>query len=341
MAGHLPLVQLEAFELWVHSLTHTASTLEPFGFAPESAPSDEASRDHVAMRMHAGDVAIVLRQGTSPESPVARHVARHGDGVADVVLTCHDIEGLSARARTLGADVSTNGTAARLDVLGDGTVMHTIRPASHRRPSMERHRYGTGVEAVDHVTYCLPFGTLARVARVYETVLGFAVLHSPQTADVGDDDRGMLSQVVRAGGCTLVLTAPKTASGASQTQRFLDAHAGPGVQHVALTCGDLSAAACWLRSKGVALLSVPEEHLEQSYQRMRSWGLPWDSIRREGILVDGDHGGLLFQLFTEPITDRRTFFFELIHRDGATGFGAGNVRALFAAVDASMQPKGS
>ena len=171
-------------------------------------------------------------------------------------------------------------------------------------------------------------------------MLGFDLLHSPQTANVGDDDNGMFSQVVRTGDCTLVLTAPKSAGGASQTQRFLDAHAGPGVQHVALACGDFPAAAHRLRTNGVALLPVPEEHLEQSYQRMRGRALPWDSLRREGILVDGDDGGLLFQLFTAPITDRRTFFFELIHRDGAIGFGAGNVRALHAAVDASVHSTG-
>jgi 4-hydroxyphenylpyruvate dioxygenase len=340
MTSHLPEVRLEALELWVSNVPHTVSILEPFGFASESAAPAESLRDHLAITMHAGDVTIVLRQGTSPESPVAQHVARHGDDVGDVILACDDIDGLCARAQAIGVDVSIKGTSVQLDVLGDGTLMHTVRPISQHRRTAEHARQGTGVEMVDHVTYCLPFGTLDLVARAYETVFGFHRLDSPQTANVGDDDHGMFSQVVRTGDCTLVLTAPKRAGGASQTQRFLDAHAGPGVQHVALACGDLSAAAHWLRSNGVALLPVPEEHLEQSYQRMRSRALPWDSIRREGILVDGDDGGVLFQLFTEPITERRTFFFELIHRDGATGFGAGNVRALFAAVDASMQSKG-
>jgi 4-hydroxyphenylpyruvate dioxygenase len=333
-------VRLEALELWVGSVVHTVSILEQFGFASESEAPVEAHGDHVATTVRAADVTIVLRQGTSPDSPVARHVARHGDGVGDVVFECDDIHPLCARAQRLGLDVSNNGTSIRLDVLGDGTVTHTVRPASRQRPKTERGRHGAGVETIDHVTYCLPYGTIDRVARVYETVLGFDRLHSPQTANVGDDGNGMFSQVVRTGDCTLVLTAPKSAGGASQTQRFIDAHDGPGVQHVALACGDLPAAAHRLRSNGVALLPVPEEHLEQSYQRMRGRALPWDSLRREGILVDGDDGGLLFQLFTKPITDRRTFFFELIHRDGAIGFGAGNVRALYAAVDASGQSTG-
>jgi 4-hydroxyphenylpyruvate dioxygenase len=332
-------MRLEALELWVSDVAHTVSILEPFGFASESAPPAESLRDHLAITMHAGDVTIVLRQGTSSESPIAQHVARHGDGVGDVILACDDIDGLCTRAQAAGVEVSTNGASVQLDVLGDGTVMHTVRPISPQRHTTEHTRQGTGVEMVDHVTYCMPFGALEVVARTYETVFGFHRIDSPQTANVGDDDHGMFSQVVRTAGCTLVLTAPKKACGASQTQRFLDAHAGPGVQHVALACGDLSAAARRLRSNGVALLPVPEEHLEQSYQRMRSRALPWDSIRREGILVDGDDGGVLFQIFTEPISERRTFFFELIQRDGATGFGAGNVRALFAAVDASMQSK--
>ena len=338
--GHLPQVRLEALELWVSSVAHTVSILEQFGFVSESPAPVEAHGDHIATTVRARDVTIVLRQGTSSDSPVARHVARHGDGVGDVVFECDDIDALCTRAETLGLGVSSDGASIRLDLLGDGTVSHTVRPAAIQRPKPEPGRHGAGVETVDHVTYCLPFGTLDRVARVYETVLGFDLLHSPQTANVGADDTGMFSQVVRTGDCTLVLTAPKCAGGASQTQRFLDAHAGPGVQHVALACGDLPAAAHRLRSNGVALLPVPQEHLEQSYQRMRGRALPWDALRREGILVDGDDGGLLFQVFTEPITDRRTFFFELIHRDGAIGFGAGNVRALFAAVDASAQSTG-
>lgn len=338
MSGRTLEVELDVVELWVHSIARTSRVLGPFGFAPDAGVAPDSRSDCIAAGLRSGDVGLILREG-APTSEVARFVGEHGDGVGEVGLACDEPEQVLRRAQAFGVASGWDGTNVRLDLMGDGTVVHTVRARRLRLPATGHTGDGAiQLGEVDHVTYCLPFGTIDRVARAYCDVLGLAEVAVPHSANVGDDLSGMHSRVLRSPlGFTVVLTAPRSPSGTGQTQHFLAAHAGAGVQHVAIACPELAAAVPLLRSRGVPFLAVPDEHLQQSYARMGDRALPWDVLRREGILVDGDGEGLLFQLFTEPITDRRTFFFELIHRKGSSGFGAGNVRALFAAVDASMR----
>src|SRR5262249_9219416 len=154
---------------------------------------------------------------------------------------------------------------------------------------------------------------------------------------VGGDAVGMRSTVLRCGaGLTVVLTEPASAGGTGQTQRFIDAHAGPGVQHAAIELDDICAAVETLRSRGVDFLPAPPGYYPAAKERVGDPSIPWDELERLDILVDADEDGLLFQLFTRPVVGRGTFFFELIQRSGASGFGANNVRALFAAVESTM-----
>lgn len=315
-------------ELWVRDLDSTAQTLTTrFGF------EREAHADENAASFISGNVTVVVRQGTSTASPIARHVTAHGDGVGDIALACDDSEALAERALAHGLKTSVHGESIRIDILGDETILHTVRPQKTARAS------DLGVlpaRGVDHVTYCLPFGMMEHVARVYGDVFGLEKVEVEQGGDVGDDDNGMRSRVLRSPeGFTVVLTEPMSATGWGQTQHFLRNHAGAGVQHAALVYDDLIAAVQTLRSRGVPFLSVPQEALERSHQRLHDHTLPWTGLRREGILVDADSAGLLFQLFTAPVTADSSFFFEVIQRAGATGFGAANIRGLFAALDLS------
>jgi 4-hydroxyphenylpyruvate dioxygenase len=335
----IPRVAFDFLELWLRDLGAAERILTAqFGFEPDEL---EPRRDEQAVRLISGNVCVVLRQGTSAASPIFTHVAKHGDGVGDVALVCDDIEPIRERALAHGLNVSGDGTCIRVDLLGDGTILHSVRTRSlssvpERSAGAEENR----MSGVDHVTYCLPFGTIEDVARAYREVFGMDGIDVEDGGDIGNDDTGMRSMVLRsAGGFTVVLTQPISPTGWGQTQHFLQSHAGAGVQHVAIAYDDLVAAVQSLRSKGVPFLPIPQEHLDRSHQRLRDRALPWNGLRREGILVDGDATGILFQLFTSPITDGSAFFFELIHRAGATGFGAANIRGLFAAVEASMRSK--
>jgi len=332
-----PHVALDVLELWVRDLSRTEHLLTTtFGFEPLDERLRSGPDEEVAC-VACGRVTVVLRQGTSPESPIDRHVAVHGDTVGDLALLCGDAGGLVERARAHGLDVSGEGDCRRIDLTGDGTICHSVR--QNRLVSSQRETLGAPrMQAVDHVTHCLSSGTAESVAKAYEEVFGLQRVDVGDLEQVGGDMTGMRSIVLRSPlGFTVVLTEPASPAGTGQTQRFIDAHAGPGVQHAAFAYDDLCAAVGALRSKGVNFLPAPGGYYEQSRERLSDVPLSWDALQRLDILVDADDDGLLFQLFTRPITDRGTFFIELIQRSGASGFGANNVRALFAAVDAAMR----
>jgi 4-hydroxymandelate synthase len=331
-------ISFDALEFWVQDLDKTRRVLtDGFGFEPIDLPPTGQPGSAMAL-LASGQAAILLRQGLTSASPVTRHVARHGDTIGDVALVCPDVDAILGRAADLGLAVSWLAGGPLVDLLGDGTVCHTVRevgiaprPGSVAGPA--------GIRAVDHVAYCLPYGGIEPLARKYEQVFGLRRHDVGAAAEVGDGPDGMRSLVLRSGaGFTVVLTEPTSPGGAGQTQRFLDAHAGPGAQHVALAYADLVAAVRSLRARGVEFLPVPGGYFQAAQRRLQGVAMPvsWDSLRRLEILVDAEGGGLLLQLFTRPVTDRGTFFFEFIQRLGADGFGTNNVRALFEAVRATM-----
>ncbi len=330
---------MDVVELWVGDLRRMLRVLTAqFGLELETAvPAGRPDRrdDDEVAKVGSGDVRFVIRQGRSATSAIARHVARHGDGIADVALVTDEVDRIAARADALGLIVTRHDDGVRVDLLGDGMMMHTVRS---RRAIAPVPRRAAPIHAIDHVTYCLPWGALDAVARVYRAAFAMEVVPNGDCAEVGDLARGMRSAVLRAdGGFTIVLTEPRSADGDGQTERFVHARGGPGVQHIAIACDDLIAAAAALRARGVAFLPVPAEILDRSHVRLRDRPLRWDALRRHGILVDADAHGLLFQLFTRPIVESTGFFLELVERAGATGFGATNVSALFAAIDATLR----
>lgn len=330
---------LDVLELWVHDLKGARDLLTTmFGFEQVGTELPTSAGEEAAC-LASGGVRLVLRHGISPESPIARHVAVHGDTVGDVGLTCEDPDGIADRARARDLDVAGDDNGWRIDVAGGGTICHTVRRNPLLSPAPES-RGAPRMLGVDHIACCLPSGTAAEVATVYEEVFGLERVDVGDSAQVGDEVSGMRSFVLRSElGFTVVLTEPVRTGGTGQTQRFIDAHAGPGVQHAAIAYDDIYGAVEALSSRGVEFLRIPPAYYDDARRRLSDPPLPWDSLRRLQILVDGDDGGMLFQLFSRPITARGTFFIELIQRNGAAGFGANNVRALFAAVDAANRER--
>jgi 4-hydroxymandelate synthase len=328
-------VEVDLLELWVTDMPHTQHLLTTsFGFTPRDT-TVRPRRDEKAVFLANGAASIVLRQGTCADSPVSRHVAMHGDTIADVALVCADPDSVAERARANGVTVFDHDGTPTIDLFGNRTVCHSLRRvrlAGGPYPSSA----GPQIRAIDHVAYCLPSGWSEPAALAYETVLGLQRVEVGDAAQVGGDT-GMRSVVLRSGGgFTVVLTEPVSSSSSGQTQHFLDAHVGPGVQHAAFSYDDLAAAVEWLGSNGVGFLPVPDGYYSAARRRLAHLPIDWDPLTRAGILVDADERGLLFQLFTTPLSVRGTFFAELIQRAGAVGFGANNVRALFAALDAAM-----
>lgn len=357
------VVALDALELWVGHLPRTRAMLgAAFGFAPLATQPHAADGEH-ALWLACGGVRVVLRAGAA----IARHVAVHGDTVADVALTCADPEAVARRARDHGLLVERTGGVPRIDMTGDGTIRHALRtrpiapaqdgpaaapgvlavdpapegPAAAPAmlavdPAQDGPAAVPAMLAVDHVTQCVEHGTADRIAEAYVDVLGLERVELGDFECVGDVATGMRSAVLRSPGLTVVLTEPLGPDSRGQTQRFVDAHAGPGVQHAALAYDDLCGAVEALRTRGVRFLPAPRAYYERTRERLAGRPLAWDALQRLEVLVDADDDGLLYQLFTTPIGERGTFFFELIQRSGASGFGANNVRALFSAVAAAQ-----
>jgi 4-hydroxymandelate synthase len=327
-------VELDLLELWTSDLTRTQRLLTAtFGFQPRDT-AVRAGPDEQAVFIANGSAGLVLRQGGSSASPVSRHVAEHGDTIADVALVCPDPDAVAQRAHAHGVTVFDRAGAPTIDLLGDRTLCHSLR----RTPLVRDPNHSTAgpmIRAIDHVAYCLPWGFLESTALTYQTVLGLQRVEVGEAAHVGGAT-GMCSAVLRsARGFTVVLTSPACPGSTGQTQRFLEGHAGPGVQHAAFAYDDLIAAVEWLRGNGIRFLPTADDYYMKARQRLADLPVDWAALQRSGILVDADERGLLFQLFTAPLNGRGTFFAELIQRAGAVGFGANNVRDLFAALDAA------
>jgi 4-hydroxymandelate synthase len=298
-------VELDVLELWVGDLAQTTRVLTTlFGFEPVEKFLDAGPDEEVGCVM-CGDVSLVLRQGTSATSPVARHVAAHGDGVADVALVSRDVGAVVDRAIARGLKTSMEIGSARLDLLGDGTILHSVRErgvVSH--PDRRHGSGGLAMRAVDHVTYCLPWGVMDPVARSYREVLGLEDVALEDCSEVGDNTSGMRSIVLRSRhGFTIVLTEPLSPAG-GQTEHFLRCM-GRGRSAWPSPATISSRRSNRYGPKGYPF-AVPGS-ISSAVSALVGSRASWEALRREEILVDAGESGLLLQLFTRPITDRSSF----------------------------------
>lgn len=338
------IIELDALELWVSDFGIEEQMLTNlFGFRRIDYQFIEETQEKCAGFV-CGNVNIILREGIQEESRVAKYVAKHGDSFVDVALACKNLEKLLDRASKCGLNIINKDGYSQIDLLGDGTIIHSIRSKGiFSKKESCKQTNELKMRAVDHITYCLPWGEMDRVADIYRKVFE---MQDVQTKNVQIINRngnhqkmanGMRSIVLRSGtGLTLVLTEPESSAVVGQTHQFLQAQKGAGVQHIAVLYDDILSAVKLLRSNGVKFLPIPDEYLKASQQRLRDSELYWTELRNNQILVDFDDEGLIFQLFTLPITKNGRFFVELIQRAGSTGFGTANIDWLFSAVDAAI-----
>jgi 4-hydroxymandelate synthase len=318
-----------------------------FGFTPEAASVPDKENPNDSVLLSQGSIRLIVTSGPGTRE----FLSSHGDGVADIALTCDDV------AAT--ADFAAAAGAAAPVIRGFGDVGHTLLPAtagaSRSWPAGRRwavhpeaghpeaghpeagHPAAAGrprgpVRQLDHVAICVPAGTLATYADFYRATLGL-VRYSSEYVDFGG--HAMDSVVVRSpsGGITFTLVAPDSAKGPGQLDAFLDRNGGPGVQHLAYAVTDIIAAVGEFRRRGVTFLHTPETYYDMLADRLADMRTGIKDLRAAGVLADRDEWGYLFQLFTQSPYQRNTLFYELIQRRGARGFGSANIRALYEAVD--------
>ena len=330
-----------------------------FGFAVTAyAGLETGVRDRMSYVVEQGEVRLVLTSGLAPESPIAQHVHLHGDGVRDVAFTTADVHGAYARAVANGARSvaeplameDARGVVTRATIGAFGDTIHTfIHRGEYQGTFAPGFRAVTdapppvpvGITGVDHVAVSIVESEFARWVDFYVEVMGF---HESQHEMVFTTRSRMNSKVVEdgSGKVRFPIVAPSGGNGKSQIEEYLAFHRGCGTQHIAFGCDDICGAVLAVRERGVGFISVPDSYYEMLEARVGA--VDPDRMARLGesrVLMDSDDWGVLLQTFTRPLQARPTMFVELIERQGARGFGGGNINALFEAVERDQAARGN
>ncbi|MBO0873741.1 MAG: 4-hydroxyphenylpyruvate dioxygenase [Pseudonocardia sp.] len=307
-----------------------------------------------------GGARFVVTGAVDPASPLAEHHRRHGDGVGDIALDVPDVDRCIAHARQAGAmvveephDVSDeHGTVRLAAIAAYGDTRHTLvdrsgyrgpyLPGYHRRSVRGGQRV---FQALDHVVGNVELGAMDQWVNFYHRVMGFTNMAEFVGQDIATEYSALMSKVVASGNhmVKFPLNEPAEGKRASQIDEFLRFYQGPGAQHLALATADILGAVDALRAAGVEFLATPDSYYDDPEQRARIGRVrvPVEELKARGILVDRDEDGYLLQIFTRPFGDRPTVFFELIERHGSAGFGKGNFRALFEAIEREQALRGN
>jgi 4-hydroxyphenylpyruvate dioxygenase len=327
---------------------------------------ETGNRDHHAYVLRSGAARFVVRGAYDPDSPLAEHHRRHGDGIVDIALAVPDVDRCIAHARAQGAtvleephDVSDeDGTVRLAAIAAYGDTRHTLVDRSrYSGPYLPGHVARTssfvrreGVpkrlfQAVDHVVGNVELGAMDRWVAFYNRVMGFTNMAEFIGEDIATDYSALMSKVVANGNhrVKFPLNEPAPGKKKSQIDEYLEFYRGPGAQHVALATNDILATVDAMRAEGVEFLPTPGSYYEDPALRERIGNVrvPIEELQRRGILVDRDEDGYLLQIFTRPTGDRPTVFFELIERHGSLGFGKGNFKALFEAIEREQERRGN
>lgn len=335
--------------------------IHALGFRPlAQAGLETGQRDRTSFAVAQGEIRLVFTNALDPDGPIAGHARLHGDGIRDVALAVDDAARAFARAVELGAEpvarpesVPAEGGSVRTAVVKTfGDTVHSLverkgtqgaLPPGFRAWSGPRTVAGgedASLAAIDHVACCVEAGTLDRWVRFYQEAFGFREAHHE---DIVTDHSAMNSKVVESenGAVKLPIMEPAHGRSKSQIDEYLDYHHGPGAQHLALRSSDIVATVRALRRGGVEFLETPPTYYDAIPARLGDVGEDLGLLRDLNVLVDRDRWGVLLQVFTKPITGRPTGFLEIVQRKGARGFGGGNVRALFEAVERQQAARGN
>ncbi len=331
---------------------------------------ETGNRDHKAFVLKSGSIRFVLKGAVDPKSPLIAHHAKHGDGVVDIGLEVPDVDKCIAQARRAGAtvlaepyDVSDEFGTVRLAAIATyGETRHTlvqrvvdgVRYAGPHVPGYVTRSSGfvkrEGApkrlfQALDHVVGNVELGRMDHWVAFYNKVMGFVNMAEFVGDDIATDYSALMSKVVANGNhrVKFPLNEPAIAKKRSQIDEYLDFYTGPGAQHLALATNDILATVDALTLEGVEFLDTPDAYYEDPELRARigKVRVPIEELQKRKILVDRDEDGYLLQIFTKPLGDRPTVFFEIIERHGSLGFGKGNFKALFESIEREQDKRGN
>jgi 4-hydroxyphenylpyruvate dioxygenase len=327
---------------------------------------EHGNRDHKSFVLRSGSIRFVVNGAVDPDSELADHHRRHGDGVVDIALEVPDVDRCIAQARKAGASVvrepedltDEHGTVRIAAIATYGETRHTLvdrsrydgpyLPGYVAAESTWVKREGEPerlFQALDHIVGNVELGHMDEWVEFYNRVMGFTNMAEFIGDDIATDYSALMSKVVASGNhrVKFPLNEPAIARKRSQIDEYLDFYRGAGAQHLAVATNDILASVDALRANGVEFLRTPDSYYEDPELRERIGNVraPIEELQKRGILVDRDEDGYLLQIFTKPLGDRPTVFFELIERHGSLGFGKGNFKALFEAIEREQDARGN
>ena len=363
-----PVTAMDAVCFVVGNATQTANFYQlALGMDLEAYRGPETGcRDSKSYVLRSGSARFVFTAGVSPDSPLLDHHRKHGDGVVDLSLSVPDVDKCIEHARSVGAtileephDVSDEfGTVRTAAIATYGETRHTLvdrkcytgpylpgyaqASTTVTRPEGHPKRL---FQAVDHCVGNVELGKMDVWVEFYNKVMGFVNMAEFIGDDIATDYSALMSKVVASGNhrVKFPLNEPAIAKRKSQIDEYLEFYNGAGCQHVALATNDILRTVDILRGNGIEFLDTPDSYYEdpELRERIGKVRVPIEDLKKHRILVDRDEDGYLLQIFTKPMGDRPTVFYEFIERHGSLGFGKGNFKALFEAIEREQERRGN
>jgi 4-hydroxyphenylpyruvate dioxygenase len=317
-------------------------------------------RDMVSYVLRQDKITLVLTAALSPDDPIAKHVHLHGDGVKVLALWVDDAEESYRKAIGRGAESAMepttledeHGTVKMAAIKTYGDTWHTLverngydgpfMPGFVAKQSVYPVK-SVGLKYVDHCVGNVELGNMNKWVKFYQDVMGFKLLITFDDNDISTEFTALMSKVVASGNGYIKFPINEPAKGKkkSQIEEYLDFYRCAGVQHIAVATDNILETVRQLRANGVDFLFVPGNYYEDVPDRVGEIEESIEDLRELNILVDRDEDGYLLQIFTKPVEDRPTVFYEIIQRKGARSFGKGNFKALFEAIEREQELRGT
>jgi 4-hydroxyphenylpyruvate dioxygenase len=359
-ADPLPIEGIDYVELYVGNAKQASYFYKNgFGFTPVAYSGPETGvKEKTSYLLQQGDIRLLITSALTPNHPISTFVSTHGDGVADIAFEVKDVEWTYKEALARGGKGITepkvlkdeHGALTGAAIAAYGDTVHTL---------IGRHDYHgifapgfvplkdktepVGLRKVDHVVANVEEGKMDFWVEFYGKVFGFSQFVSFDDKDISTEYSALRSKVVRnpSGTVKFPINEPARGRKKSQIQEYLDYFKGAGVQHLAISTDDLIGTVGRLSQRGIEFLRTPDSYYAELPKRMGSLAERVEDLKKLGILVDKDDKGYMLQIFTKPLQDRPTLFFELIQRKGSESFGKGNFKALFQSIEAEQARRGN
>ena len=364
MSGQGDFLQLKGIdhvELWVGNARQASYFyIHAFGFRLTGYLGPETgARDRASYVVEQGKIRLVLSTPLQPSGLMHEHISRHGDGVRDIAFWVDDAESAYTETVKRGAKPAQepteyrddNGLLKRASIHTYGDTLHSFIERKNYKglfaPGFEARQApfpgDAGLLRIDHIVGNVELGKMNEWVEFYRDVLGFSQFQSFDDKDISTEYSSLMSKVMADGSGSIKFPINEPAAGRkkSQIDEYLDFYHGPGAQHIALLSNDIVQSVSRLTESGVEFLRVPHSYYEEVPIRAGKIDEDLATLERLGVLVDRDDEGYLLQLFTRPVEDRPTLFFEVIERKGSRGFGKGNFRALFEAIEREQALRGN